>query len=301
MLRPFELHRPSTATEAVDLLARFGDEASLYAGGTEILLLLKEGLLRIRHLVDVKRIAGLDAIKADGDWLSIGATVTHRMVERSELIRGRCPIVAEAARHVANVRVRNIGTVAGNLAFADPHSDVATLLGALEGVVRLASRRGTREMPVASFLLGPYETARESHEILTAVRFRPWPSPTASAYIKFGVHERPTLGIAVALMLDGSQTVIDARLVVGCVGPCPARVPEAEARLRGRPLPDLLADPDEAGILAARSVDPVTDLHGSADYKRDMVGVFVRRAVRVAAARALGRHTEERYRYAVVV
>lgn len=301
MLRPFELHRPTTVADAAELLTRFGDDACLYAGGTEILLLLKEGLLRVRHLVDVKRIAGLDAIDVDGDWLSIGAAVTHRAVERSPIVRERCPLVAECAQHIANVRVRNVGTVAGNLAFADPHSDVATLLVALDGVVRLASPRETREMPVASFLRGSYETARERDEILAAVRFRPWPGRTASAYVKFGVHERPTLGVAAALLLDGDETVVEARVAVGCVGPCPVRATEAEEWLRGRPVADLLADLDDVGALASRRVDPVTDLHGSADYKREMVAVFARRAIRVAAARALGQPAEARFRHAVVV
>ena len=301
MLRPFELHRPSTVAEAVDLVARLGDEAAVYAGGTELLLLLKEGLLRVGHLVDVKRIAGLAAIDVDGDWLSLGATVTHRAVERSPVVGGRCPLVAQAARYVANVRVRNVGTVAGNLAFADPHSDVATLLVALEGVVRLASPRGTREMPVASFLLGPYETAREPDEIVTTVRFRPWPARTAAAYVKFGVHERPTLGIAMALVLDDGGTVVDARLAVGCVGPRPERITAAEAWLRGQQPSDLVEDGHEVGSLAAEHVDPVGDLHGSADYKREMVAVFTRRAVRIAAARALGRPVAARYPYAVVV
>ena len=260
---------------------------------------MKEGLLRVRHLVDVKRIAGLDAITTEDGWLSLGATVTHRTVERSPLVRERCPTLASAAQHVANVRVRNVGTLAGNLAFADPHSDLATLLVALGGVVRLASRRGSREMPVASFLRGAYETAREPDEILTAVRFRPWPAPVASAYVKFGVHERPTLGVAVALVRDG-QTVQEARLAVGCVGPTPLRITAAEERLKGRSLADVFDDPVEAGALAAQQVDPVTDLHGSEDYKREMVAVFVRRALRTAAARALGRHVEERDRHAVV-
>ena len=299
MLRPFELHRPSTLVDAAELLAHLGDDASLYAGGTEVLLLMKEGLLRVRHLVDVKRIAGLDAITTEDGWLSLGATVTHRTVERSPLVRERCPTLASAAQHVANVRVRNVGTIAGNLAFADPHSDVATLLVALDGVVRLASRRGSREMPVASFLRGAYETAREPDEILTAVRFLPWPAPAVSAYVKFGVYERPTLGVAVALVRDG-QTVREARVAVGCVGPTPLRITAAEERLKGRSLADVFDDPVEIGALAAQQVDPVTDLHGSEDYKREMVAVFVRRALRTAAARALGRQVEERYRHAVV-
>jgi carbon-monoxide dehydrogenase medium subunit len=301
VLRPFELHRPPTVAAAADLLTRLAGDVALYAGGTEILLLLKEGLVRVRHLVDVKAIPGLDAIGASGDEITIGATVTHRGVERSPVVADRCPILARAARHVANVRVRNVGTVAGNLAFADPHSDVATLLVALDAVVCLGSRSGTREVPVAGFLRAPYETAREPDEIVTAVRVRPWPAPNAWAYVKFGVHERPTLGVAVALGLDAAGSVVDARVAVGCVGPRPARVPEAEERLRGRPLADLSAVVDEVGAAAARHAEPVTDLHGSADYKRDMVSVFVRRAVRIAAARGRGQPTEEAYRHAVVV
>jgi carbon-monoxide dehydrogenase medium subunit len=300
MLRPFELHRPSTVAEAVDLLTQFGDDAAIYAGGTELLLLLKEGLLRVGHLVDVKRIAGLDSIALEDGWLSLGATATHRVVERSPLLRRVCPMLAGAAQHVANVRVRNVGTVGGNLAFADPHSDVATLLLALEGVVRVTSGRGIRELPIGGFLRGAYETAREPDEILTAVRFRPWTPSWSSAYVKFGLHERPTLGIATAVDVDGAGAIREARVSVGCVGPTPVRCGAAEERLRGCGVQDLLDDPREAGTLAAGAVDPVSDLHGSADYKREMVAVFARRALRIAAARSLGRPAEERYRHAVV-
>ena len=116
MLRPFALHRPASAEEACGLLSRLGEDAVPYAGGTELLLLMKEGLLRPRHLVDVKRIPGLDAIVDGGADVTIGAVVTHRAVERSAAVRARCPVLAAVARHVANIRVRNVGTVGGNLA-----------------------------------------------------------------------------------------------------------------------------------------------------------------------------------------
>jgi len=302
VLRPFALHQPSTIAEAAELLAHLGDDGILYAGGTEVLLLMKEGLLRVRHLIDVKRIASLNAIGVDGEWLSIGATATHREVERSPVVRARCPIVAEAARHVANVRVRNVGTVGGNLAFADPHSDLATLFLALDGVVRLGSARGTREVPIAQFVTGAYETARERDELLVSVRWRPWPPRAATAYVKFGIHERPTLGIALLLVLDGAgEGVVDARLAVGCVSPRPVRLAEAEDRLCRRSLPDLFREIHETANLAARGVDPITDLHGSAEYKREMVAVFVRRALRVAAARAVDQRPQDRYAHAVIV
>jgi aerobic carbon-monoxide dehydrogenase medium subunit len=302
MLRPFTLHRPETAEEACALLARLGDDAAPYAGGTELLLLMKLGLLRPPHLVDVKRIRELGAL-SDGGRLTIGATVTHRALERSALVRERCPLVASVARHVANVRVRNVGTVGGNLAFADPHSDLATLFLAFDARVELASPLGRRELPLDEFVRGPWETARRPDELLACVRLAPQPS-RAAAYVKFGVHERPTLGIAVALGLNGdgpeAARIQDARIAVGCVGPRPARVAAAEARLREVAVNQVDDVVGAVGDAAAEGVDPADDMHGSADYKREMVAVFVRRALRVAAARARGVEPVSRFPYAVV-
>ena len=304
MLRPFALHRPASAEEACGLLSRLGEDAVPYAGGTELLLLMKEGLLRPRHLVDVKRIPGLDAIVDGGADVTIGAVVTHRAVERSAAVRARCPVLAAVARHVANIRVRNVGTVGGNLAFADPHSDLATLFLALDARVQLVSPRGRRELSLDDFVRGPWETARAADELLTSVTLTPWPERTAAAYVKFGVHERPTLGVAVALRLEpaanGAASVAEARLAIGCVDPRPARVPAAEARLRGCPVADLEDSVAEVGARAAASVDPADDLYGSADYKREMVAVFTRRVLRAAAARARGVEPVARYQYAVV-
>ena len=304
MLRPFALHRPASAEEACGLLSRLGEDAVPYAGGTELLLLMKEGLLRPRHLVDVKRIPGLDAIVDGGADVTIGAVVTHRAVERSAAVRARCPVLASVARHVANIRVRNVGTVGGNLAFADPHSDLATLFLALDARVQLASPRGRRELSLDDFVRGPWETARAADELLTSVTLTPWPERTAAAYVKFGVHERPTLGVAVALRLEaaanGAASVAEARLAIGCVDPRPARVPAAEARLRGCPVAELEDSVAEVGARAAASVDPADDLYGSADYKREMVAVFTRRVLRAAAARARGVEPVARYQYAVV-
>ena len=303
MLRPFALHRPETAEEACALLARLGEDAVPYAGGTELLLLMKLGLLRPPHLVDVKRIPELSGL-TDGDRLTIGATVTHRALERSALVRARCPLVASVARHVANVRVRNVGTVGGNLAFADPHSDLATLFLALDARVELVSPSGRRELALDDFVRGPWETARRPDELLACVKLAPWPS-WAAAYVKFGVHERPTLGIAVSLGLndaDGREGVRiqDARIAVGCVGPRPARVAAAEARLREVAVNEVDDVVGAVGDAAAEGVDPADDMHGSADYKREMVAVFVRRALRVAAARARGVEPVSRFPYAVV-
>jgi carbon-monoxide dehydrogenase medium subunit len=304
MLRPFELHRPASVDEACALLARLGEDAVPYAGGTELLLLMKEGLLRPRHLVDIKRIPGLDSIVADDGRVTIGGTVTHRTVERSATVRERSAVVASVARHVANVRVRNVGTVGGNLAFADPHSDLATLFLALDATVELVSPRGRRALPLDDFVRGPWETARAADELLTSVTLTPGRGRAAAAYVKFGIHERPTLGIAVALLLDagpdGRARVAEARIAIGCVNPRPARARDAEERLRGGDVADLEDAAGEVAALAAAGADPADDLHGSADYKREMVAVFTRRALGAAIARARGTEHAVQYSHAVV-
>jgi carbon-monoxide dehydrogenase medium subunit len=297
MLHAFELHRPATVAEASTLLAVRPD-AALYAGGTELLLLMKAGLVRPADVIDLKRIPELGALDDAGGMLAIGATVTHRALERSAAVRARWPLVAGVAAHVANVRVRNVGTVGGNLAFADPHSDLATLFLVFDATVRLASPAGGRELPLGDFVRGPYETARRPDEVLTGVRLRAWPARTVGVYVKFGLHERPTLGLALALTLDVGDRVVAARLAVGCVSPAPHRVEAAERALVGRPLG---APGDEFAGLAEAAVDPVSDLHGGADYKRELVRVFARRALAAAVARAQERPLDARYPHAVVV
>ncbi len=302
MLRPFALHRPRSLDEAAELLAEHRGEAALYAGGTELLLLLKEGLLRVGNLIDLKRVPGLGDITAEDGHVVIGAIARHRTVERSPVLRAACPIVAAVAQHVANVRVRTVGTVGGNLAFADPHSDLATLFLALDGSVRLWRQGREREVPLADFVRGPYETAREEDEVLIAVRLRPWPAGTVATYVKFGMYERPTLGVALALTLDAAgREVVGARVAVGCVNPRPRRLPSVERLACGRTVTDVLADAGRLAAAAADAVEPADDLHGSADYKRDMTRVFVRRALEVAGARATGQESHARYPYTVIV
>ncbi len=301
MLHPFALYRPTTLSELGDLLAEHGNDAAVYAGGTELLLLLKEGLLRVRCLLDVKRVQGLGEIASNNGGITIGATVRHRAVEQSPLVRERCPVLAGVSAHVANVRVRHVGTVGGNLAFADPHSDLATICLAFDGAVSLWSRAGERQIPLGDFVLAPYETARREDEIVTSVRLRPWPPGTVGAYLKFGIYERPTLGVALAVTMSASGQVSEARLAVGCVGPRPRRLPDVEQEMIGATAEDLADAAKPLADAAAEVVETLADLHGSADYKREMTRVFVRRAVATVAARAAGRDFHERYAHTVVV
>lgn len=288
MLRPFEIHQPGDVRAASVLLGQYGEDAAFYAGGTELLLVMKEGLVRYRHLIDVKTIPGLGEISYDPAtrWVEIGGTATHRALMTHPAIRRHFPILAEVERLVANVRVRNVGTIGGNLCFAEPHSDPGTLFLVFDAEAELASQDGTRTVPMGEFFVGAYETTRQPHEVLTSIRLKAWGERTRGAYMKFGIHERPMLGVALVLTLDaGHKAIEDVRIAIGCVGPKPTRAERAEAFLRGASLADAERPLDEAAAAAAEAVDAVSDLHGSAEYKTEMVKVFTRRAFRAAVAR----------------
>ncbi len=283
-LRRFEIHQPADLGEAAEMLLEFGEEGCLYAGGTELLLAMKHDVLRYKHLVDVKVIRGLDAIELNDGRIGIGAAATHRSIERSEIVRTYLPVFAEMESHVANVRVRSTGTLGGNLCFAEPHSDPATLLLALGASLVVEGVRGRREIEIDRFIVGAYETTLERGEVLARIDI-PIPKPeTRAAYLKFQVHERPTLGLALVLETpDHGETLVRARVAVGCVSPSPRRSLEAEEILVGARSQVERRLPDAAEALAA-TAQLADDLEGSAEYKRHLIGVFLKRAF----AKALG-------------
>jgi carbon-monoxide dehydrogenase medium subunit len=267
MLAPFQIHEPTTVQEASALLARHGDDAAVYAGGTELLVLMKERLAHFPHLVNIKTIPGLDQIRLDGDELVIGALATHRRIASSELVQAAFPALADLERQLANVRVRNAGTIGGNLCFAEPHSDPATLLIALDARFTLVSASGERAVPARSFFTGFLETDRRPHEIMTEIRIPRLPEGARVAYERFKTHERPAATVAVALIPG------DARVVVGSVAAVPARLRAAEAAANaGKPA-------SEVAELAANEIEPTEDVFESADYKRHLVEVLVRKAL----------------------
>ena len=294
MLRPFSLHEPDSVEGAVSLLASLGDEARPYAGGTELLLAMKEGLLRYSHLVNVKTIPGLDEVsysQKEGQ-LYIGAGATHRTLELSPMVRAEYPLIAEVESRVANVRVRNVGTIGGNLCFAEPHSDPCALFLLHNAQIQVQGSVGTRTFPVAELTGGPYETCLAEDELLIRVVVPKLPDGMKGTYFKFGYHQRPTLGLGVAVKLDGAtsgsagdRTVEEVRIAVGSVGPRAVRATEAEELLRGKSLEQALGPSSEepslverAGDLAASEACAMDDLHGSAEYKEHLVKVFLRRA-----------------------
>jgi len=285
LLRRFEIHQPSTVAEAAQMRAHFGEQASLYAGGTELLLAMKHDVLRYKHLIDVKVIPELDAIELrDGMMIRIGAAATHRSIERSALLRSRLPVFTDMESLVANVRVRNTGTLGGNLCFAEPHSDPATLLLVLGASVAVEGPQRRREIPMHDFFIGPYETRLAPTEVMTGIQIPVAAGEWRSAYVKFQVHERPMLGLALSLeTTDNGETFSRARVAVGCVSPCPRRSAAAENFLTG-PRSEIERNLPLAAEALAEAADVIDDQQGSAEYKRHLIQVFLRRAF----ARALG-------------
>jgi carbon-monoxide dehydrogenase medium subunit len=276
-LRRFTIDQPKSVKEAAEMLAHHGENGRLYAGGTELLLAMKHDLLRYEHLVDVKTVPDLNSISVGNNTLHIGATVTHRAIERSAEAREHCPVLVDMEHNVANVRVRATGTLGGNLCFAEPHSDPAALLLALEAHVHVAGKNGERRLGIEELIQGAYETAVAPDELMTGIDIPLSAKNKRAAYMKFQIKERPTLGLALVLDTDGGN-IKSARAVVGSVSPKPARSDQVDKMLVGSraEVEKRLAD---AAAELAKVADPVDDLEGSAEYKRHLVGVFLKRAL----------------------
>lgn len=277
--RRFQIHQPQNVQEAAGMLVQHGDSARLYAGGTELLLAMRHDLLRYEHLIDVKTVPGLAEIEVQDSQLHIGAAVTHRTIERSPVVQAQLPVFSAMAAEVANVRVRATGTLGGNLCFAEPHSDPATLLLALEGKAVIQGKTGERVLSMNELLVGAYETSLAQDDVMVGVRIPVLAPNQRAIYLKFQVHERPLLGLALALDLDSSgQEIQSARFAVGCVSPKPCRSAEAEALLVGSVGAANQQVAQAANLLADRA-DLVDDLEGGADYKRHLIGVLLGRAL----------------------
>jgi len=285
MLRPLRVSQPTTVTEASAELARLGEDGKVYAEKTELILLLRLGLIHASHLVDVKKIPALGTLAWDGTTMHIGAAVTHRRLERSADVAAHLPVLHQAASLAANVRVRNVGTLGGNLCFGDPHSDPAPALLISKTRVTIGHHGGTRSLGLDAFFVGLYETAIAPDELLVEVEVEPLPPGVGSAYLRCARVERPSLAVAVAAaQRDGCLAQV--RLAVSCIGPVPMRLHELEARLDGATLTEGQAILRQAQRHYTEVLQPVDDMHGSAAYKTYLTGVLLGRAL----TQAVGAH-----------
>ena len=260
VLPPFSLHRFQTVAEVLEVIS--WDDLP-YVGGTELLLAMRSGLLQPNSLVDLKQIPNLHRIEIADDMLVIGATITHREAAESPIVQDRVPMLPTVLNVIGNPRIRAAGTLAGNLCFAEPKSDLIPILFGLEATVRLESKAGARDLPIADFILGAYYTAREPDELLTSILI-PLSPARRGVYLKYQVAERPTAGVVALRWHDGDTPL--TRVVVGAAGELPV-------------LADGTGDTPIDVETPVGDLDPIDDLTGSADYKRHVTRVYVQRAL----------------------
>ncbi|HEY2266498.1 MAG TPA: FAD binding domain-containing protein [Streptosporangiaceae bacterium] len=301
-LPPFTLHRPGSVGQASRLLADLGDEGAAYCGGTELLLAMKLGLASYEHLVDLKRVSALRGITGlPSSGVRIGAAATHREIETSPVLRARYPELCAMISQVANVRVRSVGTLGGNLCFADPHSDPASFLLAAGATMICQHGEATRRIPASAFLTGLYETALAPGELLTAVELPVRPPRTALSHLRFKLTERPAVIVTAMLTLAAAEAapptvtesaatgpavtgrsgagpvVAGARLIVGSVGRVPFTADPAI--LVGAAAADFGARAEACAGQAAARCTPRPDGEASAEYLRHLVFIHARQAL----------------------
>lgn len=286
-MRAFDFKAPDSLDEVCALLAQYGSDAKLLAGGTGLLNLMKQELVQPAVLVSLQRVPDLDTLTVDGNGIRAGAGVRHRRMETDAALQQAAPLLAAAYGHVATVRIRMSATVGGGLAHADPAMDPPAVWRVLGATMHLRSASGTRQVTADDFFEDFYTTALAPEEVLTEISAPALPAGAGWSYQKFlprSADDYAAVSVSALLCLDGDGRVARARVGIGSAAPIPVLAEAVGAALVGQqPTPQAIA---EAAELARDAVDPLDDLRGSAAYKRDMAVVFTRRALSEAAARA---------------
>jgi aerobic carbon-monoxide dehydrogenase medium subunit len=294
--RAFHYHRAGSLKEASTMLSQLGGEAKLLAGGQSLIPLMKLRFASPKHLIDLNFISGTSFIQEEDKMLRFGAMTRHAEIEDFPLAQ-KIPILHDCAAGIADVQVRNRGTIGGSLAEADPSGDWATVLMTLQTEVHCFRNRGERTVPIEDFIKDAYTTALAHDELVSEIDVRKPPSNSGGAYLAFKrcAPVYPTASAAVQLAMEG-DICREAKIVLGCVGLTPVRATEAEAALQGAAIGETSVSTVSEAVRAA--VDPQSDMRGSADYKRTLVGALVKRAIDAARRRALGEKVELSHIYA---
>ncbi len=283
---PFAYFAPATVDEALALLARHGGDAKPLAGGQSLIPAMNFRLARPAVLVDLNRIAELAYVRADSG-VSIGAMTRQRAVERSDVVARAAPLLAEAMPSIAHAQIRNRGTVVGSIAHADPSAELPAVMLALDARFQVKSSTGERSIPAGEFFKGMLETALEPGELLVEIAVPPLPARSGTAFLEMARRhgDYALVGVAAVVTLDPRGRCKTARLSMLSVGDGPVRATEAEKVLAGQtPSEELLRAAADAA--ATRDVDPPSDIHASAAYRRQLVAVLTRRALGRAFERA---------------
>jgi len=281
-LPDFDYYAPDSLAETCEALDRFGSKAKVLAGGTDMIAKMKGGLVAPEILISLKKLVDLQKIEyVAGKGVVIGARATHNDLVNSPILNDKYLSISEAAHHMASNQIRNIGTVGGNLCNAVPSADLPPILIALGATIKLVGTKGERTMLLEDLFTGPMKTVIAQNEILTEIVI-PDQASTGSTYIKFGLRRSGALavvGIGVAVTVNG-ETITEVKITIGAAAPTPMRAREAEDFLRGKVISDELIA--EAGVIAAKESKPISDIRGSAEYRRDLVRVFTKRALNKA-------------------
>ena len=287
-MKPFEYVAARDSKHAVALLAEHGARARILAGGTDLLVELKDAKRPPGIVVDISRAVDLKGIALTEDGLRIGALVTHSEIMRSALVREHCPALLEAAHSIGAVQTRNLATLGGNLMTCVPSMDSGPALSALEAQVTVSGPDGQRRMPLAELFVGPRKTSLANGQLLVEIVIPKASLGKPAAFLKFGLRKGQALALvnaAASLWVDHDRTTFIApRIALGAVAPTVIRAPKAEAFLAG--LAITLEAMDEAGRIAASEAKPISDFRASADYRSDLIAVLVKRALATAYARA---------------
>jgi carbon-monoxide dehydrogenase medium subunit len=281
----FEYHAPTSLDQVFDLLEQYGDDSRVMAGGTALVIQMKQRLSQPGHVIGMRRVGGLSAIESTPEGLKIGALCTQRQIVSSEMVAKELPLIADTFRKVATPRIRNMATIGGGLVNGDPNQDPPPSMIALGASVVMTSKSGDRVVPLEEFFIDYYETDVQPGEILTSVLVPYAPAGSGSVYLKFlprTADDYGTVNVAAVVSKEQDGTCQDVRIVLGAAGVTPIRAKDAEDALRGKPMTD--ENIRAAAALVKDAVDPLEDFRGSAEYKTDMAEVFARRAVEQAMA-----------------
>ena len=287
ILPKFSYLEPKQIAEACSLLEEYGVEAKVLAGGTDLLVKMKQGLLNPKYLVSLKNLTELNFIRFDGQTgLALGAMVSLNSILESPLVRENYYGLAEAVESMAAVQIRNTGTLGGNLGNASPAADTAPALIAYGAKLKLVGRRGERMLPVEEFFAGPGQTVLSKGEIIAEVLLPPPPVSTGGAYQRFGLRRSSALAVASAAAVVSLKDGVcqNAGIALGAVAPVPLRIPDAEKVLAGRAIEDGAVM--EAAKQAREAARPISDIRGSGEYRRELIEVLVSRAISEAVKRA---------------
>ena len=293
---PFTYHRAASLEEASKLLQQLGEEARLIAGGQSLIPLMKMRMARPSALIDMNFISGLNGIARHGGELRFGALARHADIEHSDVVKAM-PILHDCAAGIADVQVRNQGTIGGSLAEADPSGDWGAVLLTQETAVRCFGPNGERTVPLEEFITDAYTTVLAHDELVREVIVKIPPKQSGGACVAFkrSAPVYATVSAAVQVTLDGEDTCQSARIVLGCVGLTALRVKEAEAEIQGKKIGSKSID--AAAEAARASAEPPGDMRGSTDYKRALIAALVKRALGIAVRRARGEQVEAGHEY----